>query len=99
MLVIFIRLHYGISILYERGLMYLMLMLAIIAGAGLAWVRTIKFSSESSNLIKSFFSRNTGIILCIVIICLVLAIGIPSRSQMIPFVKHHHPYIDLKDDE
>ncbi len=81
MLVIFFRLHYGVPILYQRGLMYLMLMLAIIAGAGLAWVRTIRFPSKSTSMIKSFFAQNAGVILCLVIISVVLAIGIPSRQQ------------------
>jgi hypothetical protein len=81
LLVVFIRLHYGVPILYERGLMYLMLMLAILAGAGLAWVRMVRFPIKSTNTIKFFFARNAGSILCLVIICVVMSIGIPSRQQ------------------
>lgn len=36
MLVTFFSFHYGVEIMYERGLLYLMLMLSIIAGSGLA---------------------------------------------------------------
>ncbi len=81
LLLIFSRLHYGLPILYKRGLVYLILMLSIFAGAGLAWVRTISFTSKPANVVKSFFARNAGGILCLVIICVVLAIGIPSRQQ------------------
>ena len=81
LLVIFFRLHYGVPILYERGLMYLMLMLSILAGAGLSWVRMLRFPSKPNNIIKFFFTRNAGNILFLVIICIVLAIGIPSRQQ------------------
>jgi len=41
----------------------------------------VRFPSRSANLIKSFFAQNAGGILCLVIISVVLAIGIPSRQQ------------------
>lgn len=81
MIVIFFRLHYGVSILYERGLMYLMLMLGIIAGAGLAWLRTLRFPSESNGVLKYFLARNAGNIIFLVFIIAILATGIPARKQ------------------
>ena len=39
MLVVFFTFHYGLHIMYQRGLMYMMLMASIVAGAGLMWVK------------------------------------------------------------
>jgi len=46
MLVAMYTFHYGLHIMYTRGLMYMMLMLSIIAGAGLMGVRTFRLPTE-----------------------------------------------------
>jgi len=92
LLVVFSRLHYGSSILYQRGLMYLMLMLAITAGYGLAWVRAISIPSKSTNKTIFVLAHNAGNLMCLVLICMVLAIGIPSRQQTL-----YNQFIDNED--
>jgi hypothetical protein len=92
LLVIFIRLHWGAPILYERGLLYLMLMLAVVGGAGLDSVKIVRFPIKYSNCITLISVRNVGKILFVVIICVLLAIGIPSRHQT-----HINQYIDNED--
>jgi hypothetical protein len=42
MLVVFYVFHYGLAIMYERGLMFMMLMTGVLAGAGLMAVRTLR---------------------------------------------------------
>jgi|GEM_PF-469809 len=79
MLVVFIRFHYGLPILYERGLTYSVLLLGIIAGAGLLWVRTIRLPGRSVGVVRSFLSRNLGNVLCVFFIGIILAVSIPSR--------------------
>lgn len=79
MLFIFFRFHYGLPILYQRGLTYMLLLLSIIAGAGLLWVRTIKLPSKSVGECRAFLSRNLGNILCVFLIGITLAVSIPSR--------------------
>jgi len=68
MLVIFFTFHYGLHIMYTRGLMYMMLMASIVAGAGLMWVKNLKPPA-------------LGYILCLVLIGLTLAMCIPARQS------------------
>jgi len=68
MLVIFFTFHYGVPILYQRGLTFMMLMLSIVAGAGLMWVKNLKPPA-------------LGYILCLVVIGLTLAMCIPARQS------------------
>lgn len=79
MLLVFYRFHYGLSILYERGLTLMLLMLSIVAGAGLRWVRTIRLPAKSVGEHRPFLSRNLGNMFCIFLIALILAVSIPSR--------------------
>ncbi len=84
MLVVFFTLHYGVSIMYERGLTYMVLMLGIVAGAGLMGVRTIRLPAKLSKLIggpESFLVKNVGNILCLVLIGVILAMYIPNRQD------------------
>jgi len=92
MLVVFYTFHYGLQILYQRGLTYMMLMLSIIAGAGLAWVRTIRWPSKFPGGPKSFLARNVGNVLCLILIAVTLAVGIPDRQE----TRYYH-MIDSED--
>jgi len=92
MLITFFTFHYGLQIMYTRGLMYLMLMMSIIAGAGLMGVRIIKLPSKLADKLKpAFLAKNLGNILCLVLIGLTLAIAIPARQ--------HTPYYHMIDEE
>jgi len=79
MMVIFLRFHYGLPALYERGLTYMLLMLSVIAGAGLLRVRTIKMPGKFMSEHSSFFYRNLGNILCLLLVGITLAVAIPTR--------------------
>ena len=78
-LVAFYSFHYGLAILFERGLTDMLLILSIIAGAGLLWIKTIKLPSRSKSKYMSFLSRNLGNVLCPCLIVIILAVSIPSR--------------------
>jgi len=92
MLVTFYTFHYGLEIVYERGLLYMMLMLGIIAGAGLMGVRTIRLPYKTIAGIKSFLAKNVGNILCLILIGVTLAMCIPDRQD----TPYYH-MIDRKD--
>jgi len=80
MLVAFFTFHYGVPIVYERGLMFLMLMIGIFAGAGLAEVKNLRLPARLSGWIKvPFITRNLGKFLCFALIGITLAISIPDR--------------------
>ena len=92
MLVIYIRFYYGIGIMYNRGLLYAMLIMGVIAGCGLAGIRQLRLPSKlAAKLRPAFFARNVGNILCIVVIGLTLAVGIPARQRT--------PYYHMIDQE
>lgn len=82
MLAIFYTLHYGIEIVYARGLMYMMLMLSIIAGAGLMAVKEFKLPERISRHLKwSFLNQHFGRMACLVLIGLTLVFAIPARQD------------------
>jgi len=91
MLVAAFTFHYGLHIMYTRGLMYMMLMLGIIAGAGLMGVRTIRLPSKLTVWLRPFLSKNMGNILCLVLIGVTLAMHIPDRQET--------PYYRMIDEE
>jgi hypothetical protein len=75
MLVVFYVLHYGISILYERGLMFMMLMTGILAGAGLMAVRTLRWKAMPA-------LRYLGWTAAAVLVAVTLFIAVPVRSHL-----------------
>lgn len=82
MLVSFYTFHYGVSIVYERGLMYMMLVVGIVAGAGLAGVKDLSLPSWLTARLKvPLITQHAGKFLCLVLIGLTLAIGIPDRQD------------------
>ena len=80
LLVTFYTFHYGVSILYQRGLMFMMLMLGIIAGAGLAGIRSFRLPRwpVKGNPLPA---KVTGIVLCLVIIGATIAMTLPKRQD------------------
>jgi len=68
-----------------------MLMLGIIAGAGLMGVRTFSLPSKLTLWLRPLLSRNMGNILCLVLIGVTLAIYIPNRQEI--------PYYHMIDEE
>jgi hypothetical protein len=91
MLVAFFSFQYGIEIMYERGLLYLMLILSIIAGSGLAAVRGIQLPAKLAGRIPPLLARKIGIILCLVLVGVTLAVTIPNREDT--------PYYHMIDEE
>ena len=81
MLVTFFTLHYGVSIMYERGLMYMMLMVSIVAGAGLAEIKNLKLPARLGDWLQvpPLITQNTGKFLSLALVGIILAISIPVR--------------------
>lgn len=93
LLVSFYTFHYGVSILYQRALMFMMLMLGIIAGAGLAGIRSFRLPSwlGGSNPLPA---KVIGIVLCLVLIGATIAMTLPNRQD----TPYYH-MIDKQDYE
>jgi hypothetical protein len=79
MLILFFRFHYGLPTFYERGLTLMLLMLGIIAGAGLQWIRKIRLSIRPTGAYRAFAPANLGNIFCLFLVGLILAVSIPNR--------------------
>ncbi|MFC1964079.1 hypothetical protein ACFLV1_01720 [Chloroflexota bacterium] len=82
MLVIFFQFHYGIPLLYERGLLYIMLMAGITAGAGLNLILKIRIPPRYRRWFKApRLNDNLGKFFSVALIAAVLAIAIPQRLE------------------
>ncbi|MFC1906237.1 hypothetical protein ACFLV9_00105 [Chloroflexota bacterium] len=95
MLAVFYTLHYGIDALYLRGLLFAMLMMGIVAGAGLRelWKLEIPWIN-GLRLRKPRIVQVVGILLCLSVISATLIIAVPSRQ----FTPYYH-MIDKTDYE
>lgn len=83
MLVTFFTFHYGISIMYERGLMFMMLMVGIIAGAGLMAVKNLRLPEWlTSRAGISSATRYLGWFFCLVLVGVTLFVSIPDRQDI-----------------
>jgi hypothetical protein len=93
LLAIFFTFHYGIIPMYYRGLMYMLLMMSIVAGAGLMAMKNLKLPAALTARLKMpSVMHNAGYILCLILIGATLAVAIPDR-QAIPY----YHMIDEKD--
>ena len=82
MLVTFFTLHYGISIMYYRGLMYMMLMMGIVAGAGLRGIRNFMLPKKLIAQVKlPLITQNIGKVMFLILIAITLVIAIPARQN------------------
>ena len=82
MLVIHYTFDYGVVIMYFRGLMYMMLLISIVAGAGLMAVKNLRLPARLSTRLRApLITQNIGKFLCLALIGLTLAIAIPNRQD------------------
>jgi len=92
MLVIYYTFHYGVEIMYFRGLMYMMLLMSIVAGAGLMGVKNLRLPVRLSTWLKvPLVTQNAGKFLCLILVVLTLTVGIPDRQDT--------PYYHMIDRE
>ncbi|MBN2075011.1 MAG: hypothetical protein JW762_05625 [Dehalococcoidales bacterium] len=81
LLVIYYQFHYGITGLYERGLLYALLVANIIAGVGLAALRKMELNTPSFNRIPHRIVRRGQITLAGTLIILVVITVVPQRQS------------------
>jgi hypothetical protein len=92
MLVVFYTFGYGVSIVYERGLMFAMMTVSMVAGAGLAGVAGFALPEMLSNRLRMpLVTQNLGKTLCLILIIVILVIAIPDRLKT--------PYYHVIDEQ
>ncbi len=92
MLVTFFTFHYGVEIMYYRGLLYMMLLVSIVAGAGLMAVKKLMLPEKiGARLRAPLITQNVGRILCLALIGFTLVVAIPSHQ--------HTPYYHMIDTQ
>lgn len=95
MLAIFYKFQYGAAMMYLRGLLFMMLMLGTVAGAGLMALRKLELpwvaSVESG---RPIVIKVASILLCLIVIGVTLATAIPNRQN----TRYYH-MIDETDYE
>ncbi|MCX6004915.1 MAG: hypothetical protein NT082_04510, partial [Chloroflexi bacterium] len=78
-MLVFLMFHYGLSGVYERGLATVLLVLSILAGAGLFWIRKLRLPAKFVHQHKSNLFRYAGNIACVFLVVIILAIAVPTR--------------------
>ena len=82
MLAAFYTWHYGIRIMYTRGLMYMMVMMSIVAGAGLMMVKGFGLPDRFSHWLgMPLIWQNVGRFICVALVGLTLTTAIPERQD------------------
>lgn len=76
LLAAFYTLHYGVDLIYLRGILYMLLIFGIVAGAGLMVIKNLKLPSTWS---VPGFLRRIGYPLCLALVAVILIIAIPAR--------------------
>ncbi|MDP2729486.1 MAG: hypothetical protein Q8O55_03265 [Dehalococcoidales bacterium] len=92
MLVSYYTFNYGIWIMYERGLTFMMLVASIVAGAGLMVVKNLTLPASFDTWLTPFITRNAGRFLCLVLIAVTLFVAIPERQSAL-----YYQMIDEED--
>ncbi|MGA9048004.1 MAG: hypothetical protein WB588_03335 [Dehalococcoidia bacterium] len=82
-LLIFVRFHFGLTEIYERGLMAMLLILSILAGAGLLWLMNVRLPDNFFNRNRFISLVNSANTICVVLIVVVLAVAIPTRFNAV----------------
>jgi len=78
MVVIYYAFGYGHQIMYLRGMLYMLLMMSIIGGAGLRGIRTLRLPRR---LAAPFVTQNIGKWLCCALVVTILVVAIPAREN------------------
>jgi hypothetical protein len=92
MLVMYFTFHYGVPLIYYRGLLYTMLMMGITAGAALMALRKLRIPERFTARLKvPIITKHAGLILCLAVVGLTLVLAIPSRLDI--------PYYHMIDEQ
>ncbi len=80
MMVVFYQFHYGVPIMFYRGFMYTMVLMGVIAGAGLMWLKDFVIPPRFLRWPVLAWSKNyINVTLLLLCVALVLATTIPNR--------------------
>jgi MFS family permease len=82
MLVTFFTFHYGEALMYYRGLVYMMLIMSIVAGAGLMGVRRFRLPAVINTRVPLItkITEKMGIVIYLVLIGVILMAALPDRQ-------------------
>ncbi|MCX6007015.1 MAG: hypothetical protein NTZ34_07115 [Chloroflexi bacterium] len=78
-MLVFIRFHYGLATIYERGLTAMLLIMSILAGAGLSWLSKLKLPANFLARNNSSVFRSASPVICALLIIVILVIAVPTR--------------------
>jgi len=87
-LAVFFSLHYGVDLIYLRGIIYTLFILGIVAGAGLMAVKNLKLPDT---IPVPGLARRIGYPLALALVVVILVFAIPPRQNI--------PYYHMIDTE
>jgi hypothetical protein len=79
MLNLFFTFHFGVNILYQRGITFAILVMAIVAGAGLWGIRTIRLNKNADTIKLSYVKSQAGVLIFFGLVVAILVSAVPSR--------------------
>lgn len=79
MLAVFFTLHYGVDLIYLRGIIFTLLILGIVAGAGLMAIKKLKLPDS---IPIPELARRVGYPLSLALVIAILVIAIPTRLDI-----------------
>ncbi len=82
-MLVFIQFHYGLSTVYERGLTTMLLILSVLAGAGLFWIGTLQIPAKFLHEHKLNLFRYARNIACVLLALIILVIAVPTRLNAV----------------
>ena len=95
MLMVFYTFNYGVALLYERGLLFMMLLLAIVGGAGLRAVRDFKIPFLKKMLGQyGYATKYISGAVWVAVISVLLVVNIPEHQST-----NYYHMIDTEDYE
>ncbi len=81
-LVLYRQFQYGLVLMYNRMILYTMLVMGLIGGCGLAAIKNLKLPEKFACRPKPVFMvRNVGNVMCLAVIAVIFALAIPDRQN------------------
>lgn len=99
---VFLWFHYGLLTIYQRGLTIVLLLISLIAGAGLYWIRTLQLPAKFTLKIGPRLIITPGIFLCCTMAVITLSMSVPNHFNT-PYYhmiddRDYHSFIWIKDN-
>ncbi len=82
-MLVFFKFHFGLSEVYARGLTAMLIILSVLAGAGLSWLSKLKLPVNFLARYNSSIYRSASPVACALLAVVMLCVAIPTRASAV----------------